>query len=145
MEPKLKNPEEIEDLKTNWKNDPCWDIEETEGFEAHKDELLVWRLEYENERQVVRENRDTARFEEVMLATGISDKDIAMALQTFSEIENDLRAAHRGSEEFDFVAAAQVRATLLQAAQLKRIADALENISDGDSLATAVSIWGSGK
>ena len=35
---------EIEDLKADWLEDPCWDIETTEGFEAHKRELKKYRL-----------------------------------------------------------------------------------------------------
>ena len=31
--------EEIEYLKKDWLNDPCWDLADTEGFEAHKEEL----------------------------------------------------------------------------------------------------------
>lgn len=44
----MTDRQEIEELKSNWKEDPCWDIEETEGFEAHKQELYVFRLEQEN-------------------------------------------------------------------------------------------------
>lgn len=48
---------EIEDLKHNWNGDPCWDIEDTEGFEDHKEELELhrykmqekWRESYDNE------------------------------------------------------------------------------------------------
>lgn len=39
--------EEIEELKRNWSIDPCWDIEDTEGFEDHKTELKLYRLECE--------------------------------------------------------------------------------------------------
>lgn len=35
----MKTREEEEDLKQNWVNDPCWDIEETEGFEEYREEL----------------------------------------------------------------------------------------------------------
>lgn len=42
-----KTPEEIEALKKSWVNDPCWDIEDSEGFEAHKEELLAFRKEEE--------------------------------------------------------------------------------------------------
>jgi len=38
---------EIEALKANWFNDAYWDIETTEGFEDHKDELLAYRQEME--------------------------------------------------------------------------------------------------
>jgi hypothetical protein len=42
-----KTREEIEALKQDWHADPCWDIEETEGFEAHREELEAYRLECE--------------------------------------------------------------------------------------------------
>ncbi len=38
----------IERLKKAWIADGCWDIEETDGFEDCKGELLAWRLEYEH-------------------------------------------------------------------------------------------------
>ena len=44
-------PEEIEDLKGQWVKDPCWDIEDSEGFEAHYDELHAWRLAFEQEQE----------------------------------------------------------------------------------------------
>lgn len=53
----VKSADEIQKLKDGWRHDPCWDIEDTDGFEAHKEELLKYRLEQEviwNER---RENR----------------------------------------------------------------------------------------
>lgn len=42
-----KTPEEIEDLKRRWLSDPCWDIENTSGFEAHVEELKAYRLDIE--------------------------------------------------------------------------------------------------
>lgn len=44
-----KTKEEIRDLCEQWASDPCWDIEETEGFEAHFSELLAYRQKYEQE------------------------------------------------------------------------------------------------
>ncbi|MCC3159721.1 hypothetical protein LJ737_20940 [Hymenobacter sp. 15J16-1T3B] len=37
-----RTPEEIENLKDSWASDPCWDIEDTEGFEAHYEELKAF-------------------------------------------------------------------------------------------------------
>lgn len=34
-----RTPQEIQKLKQDWANDPCWDLEDTEGFEAHREEL----------------------------------------------------------------------------------------------------------
>lgn len=45
--PTVRTPAEIDALKFNWASDPCWDIEDTEGFEAHHDELLAWCMAYE--------------------------------------------------------------------------------------------------
>lgn len=47
--PPRKSPEEVEALKANWQCEPCWEIEETEGFEAHYDELREYRLQKEAE------------------------------------------------------------------------------------------------
>lgn len=43
----IKTTAEVDALKQNWLNDPCWDIETTEGFEDHHDNLLAFRLERE--------------------------------------------------------------------------------------------------
>jgi hypothetical protein len=34
---------QIEELKRNWEEDPCWDLEDTKGFEDHRDELRTFR------------------------------------------------------------------------------------------------------
>jgi hypothetical protein len=43
----MKTRQDVEFLKANWKDDPCWDLETTVGFEAYKDELLKYRLSQE--------------------------------------------------------------------------------------------------
>lgn len=45
----MKTEWELLDLKTQWKADPCWDIEDTEGFEEHRTELLIWKLTHERD------------------------------------------------------------------------------------------------
>lgn len=50
-----KTKGQIEALKQDWTNDPCWDIEDTEGFEAHRVELLAFRLQKEAEWTAARE------------------------------------------------------------------------------------------
>ena len=42
-----RTTEEIEALKASWRDDPIWDIEDSEGFELHRDELRAYRLECE--------------------------------------------------------------------------------------------------
>jgi hypothetical protein len=42
-----KDINDIAKLKANWLKDPCWDIEDTEGFEEYRDQLTIFRLETE--------------------------------------------------------------------------------------------------
>ena len=37
-----KTREQIENLKENWLNAPCWDISDTDGYEDHYDELKAF-------------------------------------------------------------------------------------------------------
>jgi len=39
--------EQIEKLKASWAADPCWDIEDTDGFEEYRDELAAFAAERE--------------------------------------------------------------------------------------------------
>jgi len=39
---RMKSPEEIQALKDNWRHDPCYDIEDAEGFEDHREELKAY-------------------------------------------------------------------------------------------------------
>jgi len=39
--------EEVKKLKWNWQGDPCWDLEDIEGFEEHREELRKWRAKWE--------------------------------------------------------------------------------------------------
>lgn len=45
----IRTNEEVTALKSQWKDDPLWDIEDTEGFEEHREELVEFRLECEAE------------------------------------------------------------------------------------------------
>jgi hypothetical protein len=45
----MKTKDEIEYLKQNWCYDPCWDLENTEGFEEYKTDLLDYRISKEVE------------------------------------------------------------------------------------------------
>lgn len=43
----MTSPASVEKLKADWLRDPCWDIEETEGFEGYRSALLQFRRETE--------------------------------------------------------------------------------------------------
>jgi hypothetical protein len=45
--PPTKSREQVEELKSKWLADPCWDIENTAGFDAWYHELLAYRLDLE--------------------------------------------------------------------------------------------------
>ena len=45
----MKTKEEVEELKRNWMNDPCWDIENTQGFTEWYEDLYAFRMEKEYE------------------------------------------------------------------------------------------------
>ncbi len=47
-----KTREEVNELMRQWKNDPCWDIYDTEGFEEYHDELKVFQDAYELNKQL---------------------------------------------------------------------------------------------
>jgi hypothetical protein len=49
----MKTTEELQRLKDAWLYDPCWDIEESEGFEDHKEELYRFRMEIEAENKKI--------------------------------------------------------------------------------------------
>ena len=42
----MKTQAEVDDLKAQWKADPCWDIAGTEGFEDHQQDLAEFQQEY---------------------------------------------------------------------------------------------------
>jgi len=50
---------ELEALKASWLGDPCWDLEDTPGFEADRGELYAFRLEQQN--GSLRESLDAQR------------------------------------------------------------------------------------
>lgn len=39
----MATQEQLTNLKAQWKGDPCWDIEDTEGFKEHRAELAAFR------------------------------------------------------------------------------------------------------
>jgi len=53
----MKSREEVELLKSQWGRDAIWDIEDTEGFEDYRNELLIYRFKKEAEWKEKREQR----------------------------------------------------------------------------------------
>ncbi len=63
--PRTRTREEIEFLKGQWLADPDWNIEETEGYELHRDELLEFRKRTEGERLARAEAELKAKLESI--------------------------------------------------------------------------------
>lgn len=133
-----KTNEQIEALKINWSKDPCWDIEDTEGFEDHHGELLAWRLDLEEKYRLADNARAELRRKMIKKVTGTSDDEIADSLFTFSEIESlvarqDMYIGDSNTKgeivKLELMQS-QIRATLLLATQLKRVADAFEEANN---------------
>ena len=136
---------QLESLMESWKQDPCWDIEDTEGFEEFHDFLLAWRHAYEVEREAEWQKKEIARIEtqtkKFKVEAGIDDPLIADAVSTFTEIEGQLRSLDNqigdGGSALGYcqfvIAREQVRATLLMVAQLKRLGDLLEDKIEMDA------------
>lgn len=82
----MKTSEEIEQLKASWLGDPCWDIEDTEGFEDHREELVQFCEEQEKLWRM--EDDENVRLKAIEL--GIEDKP-ALA-KYILDLENRLKA-----------------------------------------------------
>lgn len=57
----VRSRQEIEYLKGQWEADPCWDLEETEGFELHREELAEFARQKGEERRAREQDRLEAR------------------------------------------------------------------------------------
>lgn len=128
-----KTTEEIQALKDNWAKDPIWDIEYTEGFEDHIAELKQYRAEQEAKWKAVSDERIKLSFEH---RAGEILEEIG------ADLEHQLGDAGSAFNWATFVIAReQVKATLLLAEQVKRVADVLEDMDSRDTLAESVRLW----
>lgn len=109
-----KTQQEIQALKDNWLNDPIWEIERTEGFEEYAPELKVFREEWEAKWKADQE-------EGIKLTFKFQAQQILTALETAN-----------GKTADRTLAVQQVKATLLLAEQVKRVADGLDDLITRD-------------
>lgn len=67
----MKTKQQIDDLIASWRGDRGWDLEDSEGFEEHREELLAFRLKLEAEedaRAAKQREADIARLMEPAIA-----------------------------------------------------------------------------
>lgn len=124
----------LEELKANWKQDPCWDIEDTEGFEEFHDELLSWRMAYESQRDEEARKRLETHHKDIKSQLGINNVFMSFYLHTFEEIEMQLSRVKVADDNIEAqIAREQVRALLILAVQVKRVGDLLEDKIEMDA------------
>jgi len=122
----MATQDEIEKLKANWLKDPCWDIEDEDGFEEHREELLKFRKETEFAWQLEEEERIARRARVVEINADITNAGAAQSICTYEEIERDVRDIEKQTDDpVANMMAYQVRATLLLAAQTQRVANGI--------------------
>ena len=98
IETGLRSPEEIQDLKTRWLGDGTWNIEETEGFESHRAELLSYRIAHEKKNAEQRAREDELRQQNLAIeATNLSLSE--SATDRILRLENCLLALERDVNE----------------------------------------------
>ena len=122
----MATQDDIEKLKANWLKDPCWDIEDEDGFGEHREELLKFRLETESAWQLEEEERIARRARVVEIDTDITKAGAAQSIRTYEEIETGVRnIENETDDQVACMMAYQVRATLLLAAQTQRVANGI--------------------
>jgi len=89
----MRTQEEIEELKEYWVADPCYDIEEADGFEEHREELRAFRLEMEAKWRAEREAALQTMAEELGFPGNLKLADYLDRLQSqIEELEARLDA-----------------------------------------------------
>lgn len=84
-----KTQAEIDALKVSWREDQTWDIEETEGFEAHRAELAAFRQDIEAARDAFLERQRGAAIERLIKPVAA----LALKLDVPCTLEDAMRLA----------------------------------------------------
>lgn len=89
-----KTREDVEGLKYQWRCDPEWNIEETKGYEAHREELLAFRLKCEAEWEQEWFKRKAA--DEAKLAAEAANYEISVkAMRAINYLKSTLERLER--------------------------------------------------
>lgn len=84
----VKSLSEIKELKQQWEADPTWDIEATEGFEAHFDYLINYRLNKEAEWSKLRDKNLYTEHERIHNSSTLDGRIKAYKRRYKREIES---------------------------------------------------------
>ena len=85
--------EEVDQLKAQWAHDPCWDIEYTEGFEEHKEELREYREQKEAQWEKARQDRIQAKADELQCSLPLAEY-ILILEHTLDEMNQALEGVY---------------------------------------------------
>lgn len=91
----MKTPAEIEELKRQWREDPCWDIETTEGFEDHFEELAKYHIDMAAMWKFEAEERAKAR------AIEIGTPDNPILTETIVRMQNMIESLMERVKELE--------------------------------------------
>ncbi|MHC3995679.1 hypothetical protein ACXWTF_12715 [Thiomicrolovo sp. ZZH C-3] len=69
--------EKVDKLKSVWLADPCWDIDDTEGFEHYREELKAFREEQEAKWEAQREQREREAIDAMCTMLGTENRALA--------------------------------------------------------------------
>jgi hypothetical protein len=96
--PESRTPEELASLKADWNADPCWDIEDTEGYGAHREELKAFRLQHESAQADQRRARVSRHLQDPLqkAAEALEDGDL-LGASIYAQIAQ-AQAAQRQAE-----------------------------------------------
>ncbi|MGE5619567.1 MAG: hypothetical protein ACM3US_09955 [Sphingomonadaceae bacterium] len=98
--PRIRSREEIEYLKGQWESDPTWDLEETEGFEAHREELAAFAAAKKAEWEAQEKARRERRMEELGISNNVALFGYLEGLERRIErLGNQLEAAEERFEK----------------------------------------------
>jgi|GEM_PF-1661917 len=92
-----KTQEELYRLKQDWLSDPCWDIEDTDGFEEHREELEAFHKEQSQKWEKIASDKHDANLKVVAEEFGFelpkhnkAATSILRLLKTVERLESDL-------------------------------------------------------
>ncbi len=88
---RVRTKDELGKLKADWLEDDCWNLEDTEGFEAHRVELLAFREAHQAEQANTERRRREARAAELGCSVAL--------LATIESLENQINRLEQKVEK----------------------------------------------
>ena len=86
----MKTQEQVTMLIHNWLSDPCWNIEDTEGFEEHYEDLKAYRLGMEATWSRIRYNEIDQKATELRCSFELAEHLFALE-QRVSQLKDEIR------------------------------------------------------